>query len=599
MTASIENKDGNGAFARLPTGIVPLLACFLVAVFLFFVVYDPRTTVTLQESDGGEFAAAAARWSLVHPPGYPLYSWVASALVRAIPCNPYHTLASFSALCQALAAGGLVWVLAALSGSWLIAAALALGWAFFEATLRTAADAEVFALHHFLVVLLVGAALWASRAKHNQLLALAALSLALAAAASHHHTVVLFFPLAGALALSLPKPRLFASLFLGGALALLLYLSLFMRYRIAPELAFTPLQSGVDFLSYLLRGGYGTFSLAIASTEESVRYFGTLLAELWRSNPASILLSFCAVVFVVIRPSRTIVGAFMTFVLVLLFAAALKLPPPRAEYEEWIMRFYPTVALGLVLVAAVAFGELRWGRHPAAVLVTLLSMVAVLGTAPESLRRADASRDSVVQDEVESALFSAPRDAVLLVGSDRLAFGLRYQQTVLRAREDVLVLVSGMLESESYRRKVAEALGRTETESSEVLESVSEVGRSFIDQGRPVLAEWFIAPPEGVQAYRFGVLSTWHPVSAAQAPQFNPNFCDELPESLVQLSDARQRSRVILERSFIAPLRMLAPDKTEAEPLLFNPAFRKGRDIESVRAACRAWVEMVSPTVSR
>ena len=58
------------------------------------VLYLPRTAVGVQPGDGAEFALAAATGSLVHPPGFPVYTAITALCAKLWAGNPYATLAA-------------------------------------------------------------------------------------------------------------------------------------------------------------------------------------------------------------------------------------------------------------------------------------------------------------------------------------------------------------------------------------------------------------------------------------------------------------------------------------------------------------------------
>lgn len=589
MTSDLDSK------ASIPQAAIVVLAIVLSLLFFFFAYY-PRTALTIQESDGAEFALAAVKGSLVHPPGYPLYSWLAELVVKIFPANPYHALAVFSAICQALAVGLLVPVLFGLSRSLILAVALSIGWGLYEPSIRTAVDVEVFALHHLLVVACVGLAVLGSRANRNYRVILLAFGTVLGLAAAHQHLIVLFLPLLlGILLQSRKQPDFSVQSILNPLIgvAALLYLSLFLRYQHAPQLAFAPLVSGIDFISYLLRGGYGTFSLVLEGSATGVSYSSLMMTSLAQGVPAALVLALFLLPLVVWRRGAALWGGVVTLALAIFFGHGLILPPPEGEYREWVMRFFPTIALAVVLTGALAFSYLNSLRFAAALTLSVVTLVFGGLCARDALARADLSNDSAVADEVTELLNNMPFGAVLVVGSDRLVFGLDYDQAVLNLRPDVLVVSVGKLESPSYRKRLLENLNANPRIKHEALGDLSSVVGLALIASREVFAEPTIDPPAGLSASRSGVFTNWYrgpaPHNVQAQGEMLLQLCGRWPNSLSDVPRERVRSRQILERAFIDPFDeyILAHPQSVVTPLLIE-ALRRYRsgDITSARTFC-------------
>lgn len=478
-----------------------LLALAVAACFLFL-VYEPRAARSIQESDGPEMLLSALKGSLVHPPGYPLYTSLAYVWVRLFPCNPYYSLAIFSALCQAATVGLLVIVLSHLARSVLLGTTLAVAWGLFEPTVRTAIDAEVFALHHLLAVSLAATLIFIREFPGRRKPLWIVFSVLLGLAAAHQHLIVLLFPFLFGLALEVEterseKPPWRKVFLIAAGVAAALYLSLFLRYRHAPLLAFAPLESAYDFLSYLLRGGYGTFSLFLPDGEPTVSFTGIVYTMILASLPAAVLLTLIQLLYGVSKRTALWWGVVGSLGLAALFSRGLVLPQSGAGLSDWMMRFYPSIAMVPLLAAAVGFSYLRWGRTPAALVLSGLSLMALWIQAPGTLARADLSQDKRVEDEVLDGLLLAPSDAVLIVSSDRLVFGMTLKQKAYSLRPDVDIIAVGLLESDFYRRRVAALLKDPPGQDLERLRDPAIVASLARANGRPVLTEQFLVAATG------------------------------------------------------------------------------------------------------
>ncbi|MBN8550868.1 MAG: DUF2723 domain-containing protein [Deltaproteobacteria bacterium] len=492
----------------LSQGRLIFSAAVLVALLSFWLLYFPRAALTIQESDGAEFALVAAKGSLAHPPGYPLYSWLGQLLAQLFPQNPYYVLAVFSAVCQALAAGILVLVLSALSGSFLVGLAFSLGWALYEPSLLTATDAEVFALHHFLIVCVLGLAIGAARSRRSAIF----LGLLLGCAAAHQHLLALFLPLIAGLCWNPAHGRATffrTSLATAFFVAVALYLSLFLRYAHAPELAFAPLESSVDFLTYLLRGGYGTFSLVLDGAPTEASYASAVWRGLFVAMPAAFILSILLPGLTLWKRSAVTWGASASLILTWLFSLGLTVPAENHELSNWVMRFYPTIALVVLCGACVAFNALRIRRAAVATVVAVVSLAASLWGLPATMRASDFSSNVLVEREVQAILSDAPNSAVVIVGSDRLVFGLAYFQRVFEERADLQVVTLGKLESQFYRKRLIATLDLPPGTTEESLQDVGTLARLLLSTHRKVFAEPAVPVPQGLQVERQGALNRW------------------------------------------------------------------------------------------
>lgn len=567
-----------------------------VALAVFFIAYFPRIAVTIQESDGAEFALAAVKGSLVHPPGYPLFSWVADVLVTLFPHNPYRTLAIFSALSQALTVGLLVVVLSLLSGSVVFGAALSIGWGLYEPTLRTATDVEVFSFHHLLVTASIGLALLSTRTKVRSLSVYIAVGVLLGLAAAHHHLTILYAPLILGILWSgrnAPGFSWQSILYPCIGVAALFYFSLFLRYQHAPEFAFAPLISGADFISYLVRGGYGTFSLVLEGPQAGVSYAMPLLLGIVKTLPVALLFAVLALPFALIERTAILWGALFSLGLGVFFASSLVLPVPEGEYREWVMRFYPGIALVVIFAAAASFAHFTLARRSMAAILCVISLAITSLHTWSSLQKADVSNDTAVADEVKEILEAAPYGSVVIVGSDRLVFGLDYERGVHGLRNDLLVVSMGKLESQFYRNSLLQSLNANPRVSEESLGDLATVSSLAFIASREVFAEGGLPVPEGVLATRTGVLNSWTRAKAANVQTQGRallELCSRWPDSLTIVPTARKRSRQLLERSFIKPIEDFTTSalKSPVTPVLLEALRRYKTDsVQAAREFCK------------
>jgi hypothetical protein len=140
---------GQGARVHLPAYVAAAIGVIALAVYVSTLYPD------VPGGDSGELIGAVATGGVIHPPGYPLYSLLGRLFFYLPIGSVAWRLNFFSAVCDAAAAGVLVYAGARWSESiWggLVAGAL---FAFAPAIWQYAAVAEVFALDNVLVAVLV------------------------------------------------------------------------------------------------------------------------------------------------------------------------------------------------------------------------------------------------------------------------------------------------------------------------------------------------------------------------------------------------------------------------------------------------------------
>lgn len=527
--------------------VVVALALVLVNLLLLW----PRAAIGPQESDGAELAVVAFRGSLAHPPGYPLYSMLASLAVWISPANPYLALAQLSAFFQSLAVGVLALTCIELSGL-LCAATFAFVWGLLPASLLAGTDAEVFALHHFLFALSTFFSI--KYIRYASWGAYFGLILSLIAGFAHHQFILLALPLA-AVALCSTKNRVWIVLAVIILAVASLYGSLFARYQAAPEIAFASLETWQDFIAYLFRFGYGSFSLYLDEAGTGGTVIGDIALILVRFFLLLSVLAISAIWFSLRSKSRQGLALFCMAVLAILVACLLRVPAPEQDYLDWVARFYPSLIMPLVLLAAyglVSIPLAAWQKR----VIALFAAVPALLVAANSLERADLREDRVVEWELARA-FDVPKDSLVVLSSDRLVFGAMYAQEVRGLRRDVLVVAEGMLGNRNYLKTLRAKLQARGIDSSSAELSLGSLVDVLSRRGNAIFAEKDIPVPSAFEASAWGVLSRWAPpgsipqqyaVLPCQGLGCGDSDFERSCQSVAAfLSPSRQRSRALLK----------------------------------------------------
>lgn len=239
-----------------------------------FVVYLFTLQPSVPGGDSPELITAAFTLGIAHPPGYPLYT----LLAHGFTWLPYGTVAwrvnLMSAVFDAAAAGVLafaaarfcrhVWAGVVAGGLFAFAPVI---WAY-------AVVAEVFALHHFSMAVLVALAVeFDVQAPQQRRGFVRAAALVFGLSLSNHQTALfLGAPLLSwmlwstrATSLRLPELVRLGALFLAGFLP---YLYLPLAAQRVPVIAWGDASTWEGFWTHLMRKDYGTFQLA-GGTEKS------------------------------------------------------------------------------------------------------------------------------------------------------------------------------------------------------------------------------------------------------------------------------------------------------------------------------------------
>ena len=551
------------------------ISLFTLIFVLALLVYFPRAANSPQESDGAEFATAAYVDALVHPPGYPSYMLLAKKVVKLFPADPYLSLARFSAFLQSLAVAVLFFALYLFCKNFLISFLICLSWLFYEPSIRAACDAEVFALHNLLVVLLIAFSVYAYQNRRSILLYLL-IGLISGLAVGNHHTIVFWAPfviilvfakehLAGGI-----KGGIFglAIVSIGGLLGSLVYLSLLPGFTTG-QLVFPPLDSYNDLFKHFIRDQYGTFSL-MGGGEGTKSYFFHFIKISFPAL-ALVILAIAAQVLLTVKKFSTLnLALALTCLANAWFARNLVIAADEQLHGEFIMRFYSSLIICGLPALANIYAHLPKKRVIDLVLA-LGIVLPLLISAPRALQAGDVAGDQTIGIEIDQILAELPRGAVFLAPLDRIGMGLHYQQLVFGRRKDVVVIPLGLVNSKAYRSILKTNLAGI-LDIGDQKFSKKEFAQGLLLSGRKIFSYREVAPPDGLQQLPLGV--TWQWLDANQAIPVSEiterllAYCARFPEDLGRGIQHRLHSQLIFERVFIQPLLDLKQHIQADQPLL-------------------------------
>ncbi|MBI5597827.1 MAG: DUF2723 domain-containing protein [Elusimicrobia bacterium] len=430
------------------------------AVFAFFALLGaPAAAPAVSVGDSGEFIAAAATLSVLHPPGYPLYVLAGHAFGSLLPWGTWAwRMNLLSGLC---AAGALSLLFAALRRWGFAAAPCALGVLVLGASplwLHANGQAEIFGLH-----LLLGAAcVWVlARAGPRAFGArsMAALGLLLGLATGAHHTLALAVPalLASAWLAARPSGRqalrglgvLSAFACIGFSVQAVLPL----RAQAVPPLDWGHPADLARFLRVFLRRDYGSLSLTVEGAAgsrlagvwaQTARWFSEAGAGLGAAGAGLALLGGLGLARD--REKRPFL-VLATGMLLLAGPAFLWLgnPPFDAQTSYALKRFWLLPWMAAALLAGAGADRLwAWGAAGRAA-VGLLALAAALG-ARSSLPDWGQRWDLAAHDYGRDLLRSLPPGAALFIdGGDDTFYTLAAALYADGLRPDLAVADRGGL----------------------------------------------------------------------------------------------------------------------------------------------------------
>ncbi len=590
-------------FPTVKAFIAVLIFCFSA---IFFTL--PLVATSIQESDGAEFALNAVLGGVPHPPGYPVYMLLTKFLVSIFPDNPYQTLAMFSLLSNVTCGALLILLAARLGSGAFLALAGALFWFFQKSTLAVSTDVEVFAFHNFLSILLVLACLLYYQRESASTCSTVLLGLFCGLCASHHHMIVLWAPLVLFIVLSKKGAskaiQHFALLSLSAIIGLTPYLLLFPLFRSSPELSFASVQSLTDFIIYVFRLGYGTFSVKSGSHIDDESQLIPFLSSTLPAISLHFLALFLLGLFAFRKSSLFFWGIFLSVLLHLIFTWMLKLPPDSEQFMEWVKRFYSPVTLALsvgLFVATSAFHQ-KWITP----FLALLLLLSCMWRTPATLQSINAASDKTVALEVQSIIDWLPqKDAVLLTAQDRIAFGVPYGQMVLQEETAPPLIILGKLQSRDYQEKLKQRFPELRKLSPEIFSSEKAFIKALLAAEYKVFLSRSEVIPAGFHGKAFGPLK--HILRKDQETPLNMldenisllKFCSSLPAELFSLPSERRRSRQIAQEHFFSALKEIRGDtlpRTRHELLkALKAELKKDWPDARVKALCQ---EMLSESQS-
>ncbi len=438
-----------------------ILASFFLSFYLYF------QSISIYGGDAGDLVSAAFVGGVAHPPGFPLYTFIASVLIKLPVLTVAWRVSLLSSIPAASALTLVYLIVSKLTNSRLSAliASLTLGstyifWLY-------AIVPEVFMLNLlFMSALIYILLLW--RDTHQARL-LYLFSLILGLSLAHHHLIITCLPAfayliyteRGPLKKSIVKKEL--SFVLKNVLllsaGLIPYFYVYLAAVKNPLINWADPSNLSNFWRLVTRADYGTFqSGAIIGGSIASRFLqlptyfsfmlddfmiiGVLLAilgvyALSRSKPSSTLVIFFMLLFLFTGP---IYFFYAAYIITDSFALAI--------FERFLLPSYLIVAIfigcGTSLIIRMVANRLKEFRVNIGLILLTLPMILFISNYP---KLSILKHDSTAEQHAKNILDTVDKNGILILERDNNLFDTQYLHYTNNYRSDIILIHSQKLVS--------------------------------------------------------------------------------------------------------------------------------------------------------
>ncbi len=405
-----------------------LLVAFALPLLVYLLTLAPDLAWAHHGADGGDLVTAAITGRAPHPPGFPLYTWLASAVVRLPWRTPAWRLNLLSALGAAGAAVATTAAVQQRGHKPIIALAAGLTLGFAPLLWSQAVITEVYAPATCLAAVLLW---WRERSLDTPVQAAVA-GLLWGLGVAVHPTLLFLAPL------WLTVQRALWPTLLGGfALGLTPYALLPLRGPWPqPWGDLRTLSGWWAYVSARLYHGFA-FALPLAQWPRRWLAWAALLARQFTPLGA-------AAVLLGAHQRRQKAARWQTLrpLLALLLVSFYAIGYNTTDSLVYLTPFLPLIALWLSDGVDALAGQ----KIPPALWLLLPALLLAL-----NWRTVDLSPEHTPRPWAEAILTEAPPDAVLVTSKDAHTFTLWYAQEGLRVRPDVVIVDRDLWAQASYR----------------------------------------------------------------------------------------------------------------------------------------------------
>ena len=424
-----------------------LLGVFFAALF----VYSLTCARHITGEDAGELVAAADCMGVAHPPGYPLWCFLAKGATLLPVGEVAFRVAFLSAILGALAVTLVAALCRLLSGSWILAVGVGLGFGLLRDQWFHAVTVEVYALNSvFLASSILLLIHWAETRSFKRLNAFA---LVYGLSLTNHHMMLGLAPVFLAFLLwhgweLLPqwKPLLLASGFF--ILGLLPYAYLPIAASADPPVNWGDPSTPAAFLEHVTRAQYSASSSTVSEeTGRVAPYFtqlGVFAEHAW--NQGSWFFVLLGLVGVILFTMRSSVGWLLGFSFVISSFGAAWALDFKTDFENayasriMLLPGYLLMAPALAwLLGRAATRLATWHSSAGQLARPLMAGALVLIPLLTNWETCDYSDYRIVDTHARRMLASVEQDAIVFPSSDHATFPILYLSVVEGVRPDVTI----------------------------------------------------------------------------------------------------------------------------------------------------------------
>ena len=442
---------------------------FWAAILLLYVLTASRAPTF---GDSGELLATSMKLALPHPPGFPLYTFLAHLFYQILPGPDAWTVSALSALCSLFCLQSVFRIIVLLTHgaknnlvAYLSVGLLALSTVFWQ----FAVHVEVIALNTLLFCLCTEFCCYTVLAKPEnkiRFLLLAALCGSLGVA--NHHTIIFVLPQSLlALYTAWPQLNLKRGLYLLGTCFSFVFIYILFALVSDPDelISWRSLQTPYDLWHVFLRKDYGTFTLTNYGDAQTfpLAYLRYFLIHAW--HDLHILLIAAPGVFLGFRANpgarkSLLICLWASLLLATIGFFTLFNAPMLGYLAANNLKFFALPQATLCILGACGL-EYLFTQAQNTFLPTLkqalvgcMFFLILLTTMISRLPLMDASAETSLGDFCQDTLAPLPKNAIVLGGSDDVLFacGLYFIQTKA-LRDDLHLMHAPPVEREMKRFK--------------------------------------------------------------------------------------------------------------------------------------------------
>ena len=438
----------------LDTLIPFFLLCFTLTIYI----------LTLSRSvyfgDSGEFITAAYTLGIAHPPGYPLYTMLAHLFTYLPFGNLPFKVNFFSAISSSLTVVVVYFICLKITANRLASASASLFLAFSYSFWLYSLIADTYSLNTFFIAVLVLISLHLF-ANPNKIRLFWFLAFAFGLSLSHHAVVLFLAPaLAFIVILSLGKQILNVRLILPAVLlfvlGLLPYIYLPIRAFQNPSVNWGDPDTVGKFTNHVLRYDYGTFAFSSGADtfnfDVLLFYFQSLF---WHFAAVGVVIAVLGLIlslqnkklFGFLAISYLFLGPILIFLTRVQVTGSID---TKAAVGEFLSASYVIIAIFIGLGIGAIYNLFSKRLKPLAIISVAFFAIPLF----INFAKVDQSNNFLYENFSQELFNILPKNAILLISSDKGMMAPIYLQTVGGIRSDIKIVNFTLLPANWYKENL-------------------------------------------------------------------------------------------------------------------------------------------------